>query len=198
MLAPVPELGQLVDVRKRRYVVADVTARVVPACLIEAPALVAHARLLVIGGTSHRLHEELITAGGLIRGDRFARMNRGELEAALTGAGFGEPGEAFERWAAGRWEQHRPSLEAASEQEERLRQEGIQLRLPSPEFSQPEEEQFRRNRDNLKTRLAAIPGEMAAEERAIRARFRDPVPRVFPVAVTYLVPANMVEGKVSW
>ena len=57
-----------------------------PNDVLDTPAVVAHARLVVIGGDSHRLHEEIITAGGFIKEDRWvARLNVGEVETALAG-----------------------------------------------------------------------------------------------------------------
>ena len=53
------------------------TARVVPDHALATPAVIAHARLVVIGGDSHRLHEEIITAGGYLEEGRFTRMNVG-------------------------------------------------------------------------------------------------------------------------
>jgi hypothetical protein len=55
-----------------------VTARQVPNHALGAPAVIAHARLVVIGEDSHRLHEEIITAGGVIRQGRFSRLNVGQ------------------------------------------------------------------------------------------------------------------------
>ena len=73
----------------------------------------------------------------------------------------------------------------------------IQAELSEPEyqqmtlFSDPEREQFERNRDALKARLRAIPEEIERETAAIRARFADPQARMFPVAVTFLVPSRL-------
>ncbi len=41
-----------------------VTARLARNEALDAPAVVAHARLVVLGGDSQRLHEEILTAGG--------------------------------------------------------------------------------------------------------------------------------------
>jgi|LSQX01.1.fsa_nt_gb cell division protein ZapA (FtsZ GTPase activity inhibitor) len=74
--------------------------------------------------------------------------------------------------------------------------EQIEAELSSPDLAQlelfttPEREQFERNVDWLKARVRAIPGEIAEEVEAIRTRFTDPNPRVFPVAVTLLLPAR--------
>ena len=40
----------------------------------------------------------------------------------------------------------------------------------------------------LRVRLDAIPGEIAAEQAAIERRYADPTHRLFPAAVTLLVP----------
>ena len=75
------------------------------------------------------------------------------------------------------------------ELEQAIRQEvdepqAIQLDL----FSDTERDQYRRNVAALQARLAQIPGEIEQETAAIRARFADPQPRLFPVAVVFLVP----------
>ncbi len=48
-----------------------VAARIVPDHITSTPLVIAHARLVVIGGDSHRLHEEIISAGGEINQGRF-------------------------------------------------------------------------------------------------------------------------------
>jgi hypothetical protein len=56
--------------------------------VLTTPAVIAHGRLVVLGGDNQRLHEEIIMAGGVIREGRFSRMNVGETktvhDAALT------------------------------------------------------------------------------------------------------------------
>jgi hypothetical protein len=49
-----------------------------------------------------------------------------------------------------------------------------------------------RNQDSLRSRLAQIPGEIAGETAAIHARYAEPSPRLFPVAVTFLVPKRLM------
>ena len=56
---------------KGRSKLQRVSARVVPNNVLDMPAVVAHARLVVIGGDSFRLHEELIAAGGFIKDARW-------------------------------------------------------------------------------------------------------------------------------
>ena len=59
------------------------------------------------------------------------------------------------------------------------------------EFSEEEFSQRQINRDALRRRLDEIPAELAQELAAIKARFADPQPRMFPVAVTFLVPERL-------
>ena len=67
------------------------TARTLPDTVLREPAMIAHARLVVIGGDSHRLHEEIIAAGGLLTAGRFSRLNVGQVKEALDAAGDAEP-----------------------------------------------------------------------------------------------------------
>ena len=73
----------------------------------------------------------------------------------------------------------------------------IESELHEPEyrqmelFSDPEKDQFERNKDFLRNRVTQIPQEIKRETEAIRERYLDPQARMFPVAVTFLVPQNM-------
>lgn len=88
---------------------ARVTARTVPplADVLEAGdvGVVCHARLVITGADGHRLHEELVVAGGRLRGGRFARIDTlRDLDALLAAAGAepegDELGEALRWWDA--------------------------------------------------------------------------------------------------
>ena len=71
-----------------------------------------------------------------------------------------------------------------------LRQpEVVQLQLAS--FNISEKEQFERNMSALTERVEQIDSEIEKERAHIRKRFADPQSRLFPVAVTYLVPERM-------
>jgi len=59
-------------------------------------------------------------------------------------------------------------------------------------FTNTEREQFEMNSHSLRERLAQIPHEIAREHAAIDHRFAAPQYRLFPVAVTYLVPGGAV------
>lgn len=76
----------------------------------------------------------------------------------------------------------------------------IVAELNDPHYVQPmlfvfeEQERFERNKDAMRTRVKEIPDEIIRETEAIRARFVDPQARMFPVAVTFLIPEKMAGG----
>jgi ERCC4-related helicase len=197
-----------------------VTARLIPTNMLDTPAVVIHARLMLLGGDSQRLHEELIVAGGELREGRFVEIDEERLSEALESAlPVAASSEMRQRLAAS-WPSHEAALLAALEKRkqaltrtlqrtlaERERKEtrdvalileelrkSILEELNQPEvvqlelFSPPEKEQLERNRRFLEQRVAQIPDEIVREQETIRKRFADPQARLFPVAVTYLVP----------
>jgi superfamily II DNA or RNA helicase len=209
--------------RQRLY---RATARLVPDSALDTPAMVAHARLVVVGGRSQRLHEEVIAAGGRLREGRFARMNVGDVNAALAAARDAEPTEAVKRRLLELWPRHAESLRAAldarmadltsgltkalrdrADHEVRaitavlmeLRKSIVaELDRPSIEqlelFSETEREQLDRDQASLRARAERIPAEIEQETAAIRERYAQPEPRLFPVAVTFLVPERFARG----
>jgi SNF2 family DNA or RNA helicase len=199
---------------------ARVSARVVPRGALEAPAIVAFGRLVVTGGDGHRLHEEVIEAGGLIRNERFGRLNVGEVQAALETASDQPPTieryqelaalwpkiaeavlTALERRARDRADSLKRALAERAERDEQVITQvlaelakSIKSQLKEPEheqlalFTPDEREQLRRDIDALKRRLEEIPSDIERETRAIGERYADPEPRLFPAAVTFLIP----------
>ena len=202
-----------------------VTARTVPSYMLDTPAVIAHARLLILGGDHQRLHEELIAAGGYLREGRFARMNESQLREALD-AGQDRPvSEAMQRRLAEQWERHRDPLalaldarmreraaslqktlaDRAAQEQRDIRfiltelKENILKELRQPEvvqlslagFSSEERQQFERDLSLLEKRVQQIDSEIAQEVARIAQRFANPQPRLFPVAVTYLVPERL-------
>ena len=87
-----------------------VTARTVPSHILDTPVVVAHARLLILGGDNTRLHEELIAAGGYLREGRFARMNEGQLRDVLSAALDAPVSQALQQRLAELWDRHRDPL----------------------------------------------------------------------------------------
>ncbi len=201
---------------------ARVTARVARGNPVSTPLVIAHGRLVVTGADGHRLHEEIITAGGALKDGRFGRLGVGEIEAALQDATEASPEPETYRELVSSWDRYRDGLFAALERRARDRAESLQKALqersqqeietitqvltdlrrtieaelgePEPEqlalFSPDEREQLRRDIEALKRRLDAIPGDIERETEAIRRRYADPEPRLFPAAVTFLVPGG--------
>ncbi len=203
-----------------------VTARTVPSYAQDSPAVIAHARLLILGSDNQRLHEELIVAGGYLREGRFARMNERQLKEAQAIAQDHAVSARMQQELTAQWEKHRDALmqsldvrmrertgslqktladRAAKEQRDitailhelqesifkEIRQpEGI-VQLPLAGFSTEERQQVERNISALEGRARQIDTEIEQETRRIEQRFANPQPRLFPVAVTYLVPEHM-------
>lgn len=200
---------------------------------VDEPVVIAHARLVITGGDGHRLHEEVIQAGGRISRGRFARYNVGQVRHALAAAtpddaGATVKGELVDLWdslagplydaveARGRERADslartlaersandtdtiaavltdlRSTIEAQLEELEGDRE--VQLTL---DFDVDEREQFRRDVDALRRRLDDIPAEIEREQEAIRRRYADPFPRIFPAAVTFLLPAVVAHGSLG-
>jgi hypothetical protein len=65
-------------------------------------------------------------------------------------------------------------------------------------WTEPEKAQLKRDRSNLKHRLDSIPAEIERETKAIQARYANAVSRLFPVAVTYLVPEKLVSSLTAY
>lgn len=78
----------------------------------------------------------------------------------------------------------------------------IRAKLESPELLQPylpgfsraEEEQYYRDLDSLHAKLKRIPEEIEAEQAVISQRYEALTERLFPVAVTFLVPERLLRG----
>jgi len=195
--------------------------------VLHAPLAIAYGRLVVIGGDSQRLHEELIAAGVDLADGRARRLTIGQVQAALAAVTAREPSAALKETLAARWAQASgPTLSALEARakdraaslsrllEERRVQESddiarilaelttaIRAELTVAEqpeqlhldlFNEAERDQYRRDVDSLRLRLRQIPAELAQEQAGILRRYADPQPRLFPVAVTFLVPERIL------
>lgn len=73
-----------------------VTAMAIPKAISPDPVLMVFGRLVVLGGDTHRLHEEIIFTGGTIKDGRYARLGILELEKLWAAAQNKEfPAEAL-------------------------------------------------------------------------------------------------------
>jgi hypothetical protein len=218
------EVWASADDRSQHSRLHRVTTRLVPAATLEAPAVIGHARVLLLGSDQQRLHEEVIAAGGVLREGRFARLNVGEVQRVLDAVRAQPASPPLQERLAAQWSKIEPALLQSLEVRGRERAESLrrvlsermdqeikditailtelqiaildELKQPEVEqlslFSDPEREQFERNRDSLQARVNQIPGEIEQETAAIRARYADPQPRLFPVSVMFVVPEGLV------
>ena len=200
------------------------TARMVPDTALSTPAVIAYGRLVVLGADGHRLHEELITAGGILKEGRFSRMNVGDVQRALAAAGSDAAPGFIEEPLLKVWpkvsEQLLKSLEARQEDrtknlqtflDERADKEAAHLESILTEleksiraeldaeppdqlelFDQFEKQQRESDLHSLRLRLQQLPAEREREVAHLRARYRSPRARLFPVAITFLVPPRAV------
>ena len=192
--------------------------------ILDVPAVVAYARLVVVGDDRHRLHEEVIRAGGIIRGGRFARLNAGDIEAAVEGMRDQPPPPSLLDELSDLWPRIQPALVQSldARRDERMRyvanaldrrrdkevadiaqilgelRTSVEAELErelGPRqlevWTDQEREQLRRNLNGLRARIDMIPEEVERETEAVRRRYTKPQPRLFPVAVMFLVPQSL-------
>lgn len=201
-----------------------VTARLACHSVLRTPAILAHARLTVVSRDSQRLHEEVITAGGVIKEGKLERLNVSQTNDLLAAQLPSEPPAAISKRLADLWTQLAKPMQTALEARGRDRTQSIQRQLAEraeneitkiqvvfaelertiraelndphqlalfQTYTEMERQQARRNHDFLRDRLQQIPSDREREIQTIRARFSDPEPRLFPIAVTFLVPESM-------
>ena len=83
---------------------ARVSTRVVPDGVVDEIAVVAHGRLVITGAAGHRLHEEVVAAGGVVRSGRFARIPTvGQVQAIVDAPTLGPAPPAVHRELAKNW-----------------------------------------------------------------------------------------------
>ena len=191
------------------------------------PVLIAHGRIVVLGGDNHRLHEEIIIAGGALNAGKFNRLNVGQTKTAFEAATEIPAPAAIEARFQNLWPNHKEALLAALDARctertknlEKTLQEradtevskmtaimtellrSIQAELAPQQIEQLDiflmdddlgKQQHERDMSALRRRVAEIPDEIAREAAHIRARFANPSARLFPVAVTWLIPRKAV------
>jgi hypothetical protein len=221
------EIWNLGNASKR---LSHVTACIVEDSALSNPVVIAHGRIVVLGGDNHRVHEEIIAAGGALIEGRFTRLNVGETKAALQSATDVPVPEVIQVRFRSLWPKHQEQLMAALEarrvertknleknfeeiaekevdklrtvmtelqraiREELERKDGPQMLLPLATGDDEARAQAQRDVAALRRRLDEIPSEIKSESAHLRDRYRNPSARLFPVAVTYLIPRKHVLG----
>jgi exonuclease VII large subunit len=191
---------------------------------LKNPVVIAHGRIVVLGADNHRLHEEIITAGGELFDYKFQRLNVSETQSALSNMTEIEVPELVCEHFRTLWSKHEKPLINALEARKLERTKNLEKQLS--EQSEKEvgkltaimmelkraiekelaptnkqfdlfsdalgKEQYERDLNSLRYRLEEIPKEIEREAEHIRSRFSTPSARLFPVAVTYLIPKSFV------
>jgi hypothetical protein len=204
----------------------------VSACIVEDsalsnPVVIAHGRIVVLGGDNHRIHEEIITAGGAFIEGRFQRLNVGETKSAFAAATPIPAPEPIQIRLQALWSKNDEAVMTALEarcsertknleknlqeiaekevtklstvmreleraiREELERKDGPQMLL---DLGGDERAQRERDLSSLRRRLNEIPPEIERESAHLRARYKNPTERLFPVAVTFLIPRKLVRA----
>ena len=204
-----------------------VSASVVEDSALSNPVVVAHGRIVVLGGDNHRIHEEIITAGGALVEGQFQRLNVGETKSAFATATSIPAPEPIQIRLQALWSKNDQAVMAALEarctertknleknlqeiadkevtklrtvmqelqraiREELERKDGPQLLL---DLGGDERAQRERDLSALRRRFKEIPAEIERESAHLRDRYKNPSARLFPVAVTFLIPRKLVRG----
>lgn len=105
------------------------TACLVADSALADPAVIAFARLVVIGGDQNRLHEEIIAAGGILKEGKLVRMNVGQVNNAITATTEREPSLALQQRLLDLYPHIAPSISASLEMRSKERMESIQKLL---------------------------------------------------------------------
>jgi hypothetical protein len=164
----IPEIGQIVAVRQRRFVVSEILPSALPPEILQKN-LQPPQHLVTLSSIEDDALGETLQVVWEIEPD--AQIN--EKVGLPEPTGFDAP-ERFDAFLN--------ELAAAIQNE--LADPGVvQLILPTFE----EQEQLKINLDSLR-RLRAIPAEIEQEQQSIQNRFANPQTRMFPVAVAFLVP----------
>ena len=103
-----------------------VTTKLVPSSVLENPAVVAYGRLVILGGDQQRLHEEVITAGGVLKAGRFSRLNVGQLQLALSSSLPDSAPEPIQNRLAELWPDYAEPLMRSLEVRQRDRTAGLE------------------------------------------------------------------------
>lgn len=118
---------------------------------------------------------------------------RHEYETPLRGALEARARDRFDNLSSTLGRRADREVDAAAEVLTELGR-SIEAALREPEveqlelFSDDERRQLERDLDGLRTRLERIPTDIETEAEAIRSRYADPEPRVFPAALSFVVP----------
>jgi len=178
-----------------------VAARVIDDSVLDTPAVIAYGRLVVLGGDAQRIHEEIVSAGGVLREGRFRRFDtRAELDRVIGESVPGVVSDPVKGTVGELWEKVGPSLRTALDVRLKERTETLTTRLagraerevadvevvlgelarrirgelkepPQFEFDLEDKTHWERDVAALEARLKEIPAEIERESDRIRRRY---------------------------
>lgn len=102
--------AEIWSLNRRAKHLSRVSACVVDDAALTHPVVIAYGRIVVLGGDNHRLHEEVIAAGGALIEGGFQRLNVGETKAALAAATNVPAPPAIEARFQALWPKQREAL----------------------------------------------------------------------------------------
>ncbi len=196
-----PSLGGLVAVAHGRLVITGATGHRLHEQVISAAVRLADGRpeRLNVEQTRAALDAARDHAIGSTLADRVVprlAQNADALRGALQ-ARAGDRARALTQTIAARADEEQRHVEAtltelaATIRREAFGEDGAQASLFANIELEADRRQVERDRDALRLRLEAIPGEITAEQNAIARRYAEPRHRLFPAAVTLLVPEGV-------
>jgi superfamily II DNA or RNA helicase len=178
-----------------------VAARLIDDAVLDAPAVIAYGRLVVLGGDAQRIHEEIVSAGGTLREGRFRRFDtRAELDRVLGGSAPGSVSDGLKGAFGELWDKVGPGLQTALDVRMKERIQTLDSRLatraerevadveailgelarrireeletpPQMELDLDDRTRWERDVAALEARLEAIPSEIDREAERIRRRY---------------------------
>jgi hypothetical protein len=193
-----------------------ITVKTISKDLLDAPAVIVHGRLLVLGKTMKRLHEELLVAGGKIVENKWIRFNETELKKIVDNLAHGRGSDRIIANVRTMWPNLEPILRRTLEARMKERTETLHSRIQRKRDAEKAEvekillelrtqlqqglekpdqleldfgELDRADYSNLlRHRIAQIPEEIKREHAALDERYAEPTPRLFPLAITIVLP----------
>lgn len=144
--------------RKLSRVAAQVIPNVIDVAgspqAIRVPLVIAYARLVLIGGDSQRLHEELLMAGVTLEGKAARELSEAEISAALKAATHRQPSDESKAILQERWPEVEKLLKQALSKQESKRRSNLRTKLDGR--SRKEREHIRSILSELQTRIQNV------------------------------------------
>lgn len=195
--------------------ISRITVKTISKKYLDSPAILVHGRLLVLGKTQRRLHEELLVAGGKTDKDKWIRFKESELKVITDNLESGKGSDRILANLKAKWSVIDPILRRTLNARMTERTETLENRLNQKRDAEKKtistvltdlENQLRAALDSpdqlemdfshdkidysnvLKQRIRQIPHERQRELDNLDEIYSEPTPKLFPVCVTIVIP----------